>query len=104
MALGRTVGELEAQMADSEFLEWMAFDNISPFGEKGSYWRSGLIASTLANINRDPKKSEAFKPEDFIPQTTPKKPKSDAKAIKAGFMAVFGDRVKRKPDEDGIQD
>ena len=54
----------------------MAFAEIEPFGdeEHQSYWRSGMIASTIANANRDSKKQrQPFKPEDFMPsyESTP---------------------------------
>ena len=29
--------------------------------------RSGIVASVIANVNRDPKKGKAFKPSDFMP-------------------------------------
>jgi hypothetical protein len=30
-------------------------------------YRTGLICAVLANINRDPKKSKPFTPQDFMP-------------------------------------
>lgn len=97
MALGRTVGELEAGLTEAEFREWHAFDAILPFGDEADFYRTGVLASVLANIHRDPKKSEAFTPEDFMPKPPAEKP-SGTKALRANLRAVFGDRVKGKKD------
>jgi len=34
LALGRTVGELERELSNSEFVEWQVFARTWPFGEK----------------------------------------------------------------------
>ena len=54
-------------ISSHEITEWMAYYRIDPFG----YWRAdvqtGIVASTIANANRDPKKqNQALKPDDFI--------------------------------------
>lgn|GEM_PF-2599564 len=36
-------------------------------------YHAGLICSVLANIHRDPKKSNAFTPQDFMPGKAEKK-------------------------------
>jgi len=36
-------------------------------------YHAGLICAVLANIHRDPKRSNAFKPEDFMPGKTESK-------------------------------
>lgn len=47
----------------------MAYFSLEPWGTEVEDWRSGLVASTIANVNRDPKKQrKAFKPSDFMPQ------------------------------------
>jgi len=49
----------------------MAYSEIEPFGdvETRSYWRAGLIASTIANVNRDPKRQrKQYSPEDYMPK------------------------------------
>ena len=46
----------------------MAFDRLDPFGDGRGDLRAGIIASTLANINRDAqKRPEPFSPIDFMP-------------------------------------
>jgi hypothetical protein len=46
----------------------MEFDLLEPIGGPGDDVRMGMIASTIANTNRDPeKRPEPFDPIDFIP-------------------------------------
>lgn len=46
----------------------MAFERLEPFGALQDEYRLGVIASTLANVNRDPKTTpEPFSPADFMP-------------------------------------
>jgi len=69
LALGMTVGELLARISSRELSEWMAFFQLEPWGAEVEDWRTGLIASTIANVNRDPKKRrKPYEPEDFMPQ------------------------------------
>lgn len=52
----------------------MAYYQIEPFGERAAFFRSGLIAATIANANRNPKRP-AFKVSDFMPDPMlPKQP------------------------------
>jgi len=49
--------------------EWMAYENIEPFGDNRGDLRAGIIASTIANANRNPKRRRrAFSAEDFMPK------------------------------------
>lgn len=42
--------------------------------EERDYWRTGVIASTIANVNRDTKKKpKPFKVEDFMPRKRKRK-------------------------------
>ncbi len=46
----------------------MAYYRLEPFGEERSDLRAGIIASTIAEIYRDPKKRiRSFRPDDFMP-------------------------------------
>lgn len=53
-------------LSSRQIAEWMAYYNIEPFGEHPAYWRAGVIAATIANVNRG-KRSRVVKPEDFMP-------------------------------------
>lgn len=67
LALGRTVDELSENLGYEEFLEWMEYYSFEPFGEWRADVRSGLVASVIANVNRDPTKvPEPYTSEDFM--------------------------------------
>lgn len=47
---------------------WMAYDRIEPFGPGRADLRTGILASVIANVNRDPKqRRQPYTPADFIP-------------------------------------
>ena len=62
-----TVGELLHTMSSKELVEWQAYYSIEPFGEERADLRAGIIASTIANVNR-PKGKKAYDAEDFMPK------------------------------------
>jgi len=45
-----------SQMSWPQFCDWVEYAELEPFGEERADMRSALIASILANVNRDPKK------------------------------------------------
>ena len=61
--------QLQREVSSRAFAEWMAFYQIEPFGEERADLRSAIIASVIANANRDPKvQRQPFTVEDFMPQ------------------------------------
>lgn len=63
-----TVRELLAQIDSRELSEWWAFYQLEPWGCETEDLRSGVVAATVANANRDPKKRyRAYQPTDFMP-------------------------------------
>jgi len=55
-------------MGHAEFVDWMAYYQIEPFGGARGDIQAALVASLIANANRDAKKRpEAFRPGDFVP-------------------------------------
>lgn len=51
-------------------MEWMAFYGMEPFGYEANFQGHALVASTLAEINRNPKKrQDPFTTSDFMPKT-----------------------------------
>jgi hypothetical protein len=45
----------------------MAFAQLEPFGDAREDLRMGIVASVIANANRDPKKQKRpFTPKDFM--------------------------------------
>lgn len=52
----------------TEWDAWIAYNRLSPIGQERADLRAGIIASVIANSNRDPKKQpRAFEPRDFMP-------------------------------------
>jgi hypothetical protein len=62
------VEEWIEQLDWGQALAWRAYAQIEPFGEERSDLRAGIVASVIANVNRDPKKGKAFNPQDFMPK------------------------------------
>lgn len=57
-----------AAMRPSVLGEWMALYGIDPWGEQRADLRAGIVASTIANVNRDARrKPEPFEATDFMP-------------------------------------
>ncbi|MEZ4714310.1 MAG: DUF4035 domain-containing protein [Caldilineaceae bacterium] len=64
---GCTVAELQSRMGQTEFLDWLEYYQVEPFGEVRAEMRMGMLASVLANIHRDSKKKpEAYSPKEFM--------------------------------------
>lgn len=62
------VSELLNRISSRELSEWMAYDRLQPFGPERSDVNAGIVASTVANANRDSKKRrKPFGPADFMP-------------------------------------
>ena len=72
LALGMTVGELLQRMSSRELSEWMAFFSLEPWGTEVEDWRAAMIAATVANGYRDPKRRrKPYEPKDFMPKRGP---------------------------------
>jgi len=75
-------------MPAQTYYDWIVLEQVEPFGEAAHYLRTGIIASTIANVHRG-KDSRAFTPEDFMPLTFKAEVKpQDAKSIKARLLAI----------------
>lgn len=69
------MAELLERVSSRELSEWQCYFELEgPVGEQRADWRAGMLASVIANVNRDPDK----RPDPFIP---------------AEFMPTFGDDV-----------
>lgn len=97
--MGKTVGQLLAEVSSPELTEWMAYYRIEPFGEMVADQRHGIATAVLANVNRDPKRTpEPYTFSDFVPwrenQTdkgTPvllSDPEAQSKLIKSKFAML----------------
>lgn len=63
-----SVKRAHREIDSDEFAEWMAFSKVEPFGAEAEDRRFAVLATILANVNRDPKsKPEPFTEADFFP-------------------------------------
>jgi len=74
---GMTVGEMLQRMSSAEYAGWMAYCRIEPLGEYRADLRSGVVASTVFNMNRG-KNVAARSPGDFMPVQQDKQRKTEA--------------------------
>lgn len=72
-------------MSGEEFAEWVAFSRLHPFGEERADLRNGILACEVLRPHL--KKGVMIKPQDFMPDFMPKKPKSPEE-IMAHFARV----------------
>lgn len=72
IAIGWPVPLLKKIMSAHDIAEAMAYDSMEPFGPIRDDFRSGIIASTIANVHRG-KGSKVFTPLDFVPKWRPSK-------------------------------
>lgn len=63
--LGCTVRELQERIDAREFMEWAAYYQTDPWGGERGDLQAAIVASTIANVHRDPKKP-AFKLDNFL--------------------------------------
>ena len=85
--LGRTVEELKVTLTARELMNWIAFYELEPWGEKRADLRAGIIASTTYNMQRG--KGSALKASDFMPDFEPQKAQTVAE-MQAIFLASTG--------------
>lgn len=61
--------ELLERTDSRELAEWQAFYQLEPFGVERGDVQAGIVASTIANVNRDRKKrAKPYTPNDFMPK------------------------------------
>ena len=82
-----TVKQLLSSADSRELGEWIAYHTqIEPIGEIRHDLRAGIVASTIANVNRS-KNKPAFTPAEFMPYLD--KPEQTEEQMKAAFIAAF---------------
>lgn len=75
------------ELTARQYLEWLAFYGIDPWGEQRADLRAGIVAATMSNRWRG-KHEEAAEPVDFMPfrqepEQTPQDIKRTLKSILA---------------------
>ena len=92
--MGCTVKELLQRCDSRELSEWAAYHSIEPIGGIRGDLQTGIVASTIANVNRG-KNSPAFSPSDFMPLSQEKKEQTE-EDMKAQFKAFIPTKKKGK--------
>ncbi|HYF81161.1 MAG TPA: DUF4035 domain-containing protein [Symbiobacteriaceae bacterium] len=63
------MAQLLSEVSSAELSEWMTYYQLEPWGTGSEDLRAGIISSTIANANRDPKqRQQPYAPGDFIPR------------------------------------
>ncbi len=93
-----TVTELLGRISSRELAEWMAFEQLEPFGRRAEYVGHALVASTIANVNRG-KDQKPYEIEDFLPQYAEEQEdqtEEEMIAMAAMWTMAFDGKDKRK--------
>ena len=92
---GRTVEELNERMTLDEFIGWMAFSALEPFGDDRADWHNAMTLAQQANINRK-KGRRAYSPDKFLLKFRNERPGQNIQqmemALKAQYYAMGGKR------------
>ena len=56
-------------MSGRQLAEWQAYWQVEPFGAPAEFWRAGMLAALLANVNRSKKTDRVMKPDDYMPSS-----------------------------------
>lgn len=87
-------------MDSREFAEWIAYDQIEPFGESRQDQRAGVIASAIVNQHRK-KGSKAVEWDRFFPPYEKRKPNTDWRDLLSkvvGLTHQLGGEDRRKEE------
>ena len=79
---------MTTQLTSKQFGEWIAYQNIEPFGEWRDDLRAGIMASTVANSVRA-KGQQAAKPSDFMPEFKKGKKQPEKKNLRQKTIDVM---------------
>ena len=77
-----------ASLSSRQFAEWIAYYNVEPWGEERADVRSGVVASTVANIHRK-KNTKPFKPIDFMPYLSEEREEMEQKEKQNQLLAML---------------
>lgn len=95
------VEEMMEQLPAWKFDRWVAFLSIEPQGGVRGDLQAGIVASTVANVNRR-KRSQPFKATDFMPQLplgrkeTQNRPQQSLSTLKTQLRAIHTAQHKRR--------
>lgn len=85
------------RLSARELAEYEALDRLDPFGPERGDLRMAILASLIANVNRDPKKTKPFKPLDFMPYVPEaEKQAAERRDLEASILAAMKPVRKKK--------
>lgn len=87
--------ELYARLTSTEITTWLAYYMLDPMGGEREDLRSGIVAATIANVNRG-KDSRPFEPSDFMPQFGPQKVEEESPEDMMAQMKLITNAAKAK--------
>lgn len=88
--MGIPLAELQQRVSSRDFAEYWAHHQLEPWGLEREDLRAGIVASTIANANRDPKKrAQPYTAFDFVPQGATDEDESDEDEVAARIDAVM---------------
>jgi len=97
MRFGIPPRELLQRITARELAEYEELFALDPWDESRADLRTAIVAATLANINRDPKKGKPFRPVDFMPYADKEALKrADASRLAAELKGALGAKAVRK--------
>jgi hypothetical protein len=65
--MGIPIDELQGRVSSRRFAEYWAFHQVEPIGPEREDLRMAIVASVVANVNRNPKKRpKPYVPKDFM--------------------------------------
>ena len=91
--------ELYSRLTSSEITTWLAYYMLDPMGGEREDLRSGIIAATIANVNRG-KGTQPFEPSDFMPKFGPEKETVQAPEDMMAQMKLITAAAKAKYNKD----
>jgi hypothetical protein len=98
--LGLPVAEAQQRIDAREFAEWMAYDQLDPFGQVRGDLQAGIVASTLVNLQPG-RRGAAAKVGDFVlrffrrPSVTPVATEETLKSRVAAIQRALSRNKKR---------
>lgn len=77
------------EVSSAEFVEWIAYYDMEPFGDRMDDLRAGTIAAVTANCNRA-KDTDPYAPLDFVPWAKRAEPVQPQAPAPEAIAALFG--------------
>ena len=96
-----SVREAKSRIDSKEFMRWIAYGRLEPYGPLADDLRAARIASVIANVNRNPNK-RAYEVDDFMPdydkilEVEEAMSAEDTMKMVQALAAHFGGNLKKK--------